>query len=61
MDVERIIWREHAKGPGVLTLLYVDGGHDHREASQYETRSLAQGLGLTALHDRPEYQEWIRR
>ena len=61
MKVQRIVWREHAKAPGVATFEYDDGGHDHREVSQYEARSLAEGLGLIGLHDRPEYQEWIRR
>ena len=61
MDVLRMVWREHASGPGVATFNYADGGHDHREMSQYEARSLAERLGMSELQDLPDYQEWVRR
>ena len=61
MKVQRIVWREHAKAPGVATFEYVDGGHDHREVSQYESRSLAGSLGLVEVRDSPEFKEWVRR
>jgi len=56
-----MLWREHAKGPGVATFEYAVGGHDHREMSHYEARSVAEGLGLVEVQDRPEFQEWVRR
>jgi len=56
-----MVWREHASGPGVATFNYADGGHDHREMSQYEARSLAERLGMSELQDLPDYQEWVRR
>ncbi len=59
-NVRRIVWREHAKGPGVATFEYVDGGHDHREMSQYQTTNLASSLGLVDLQGRPDVQEWVR-
>ena len=59
-NVQRIVWREHAKGPGVATFEYTDGGHDHRKMSQYEAANLAESLGLAAIQDRPEYHEWVR-
>jgi hypothetical protein len=57
----RIVWRDHPKGPGVATFEYVDGGHDHREMSQYQVVNLAEGLGLVALQEGPDVQEWVRR
>lgn len=60
-SINRLVWRDHEQGPGVVTFEYDDGGHDHQQMSQYEVRVKAEGLGLVALQDRPEYQEWIRR
>jgi hypothetical protein len=57
--VRRMVWREHAKGPGVATFEYGDGGHDHRDMSPYEARTVADGLGLVAVRQRPEFQEWV--
>jgi hypothetical protein len=48
-EVASVVWREHQKGPGVATFEYRDGGHDHREMSQYEARNLAEGFGLTEV------------
>jgi hypothetical protein len=59
-NVKGIVWRDHLKGPGVATFEYLDGGHDHREMSQYEMRSLAERLGLTILQDHHDLQEWAR-
>jgi len=59
-NIVRIVWREHATSPGVATFEYTDGGHDHREVSQYEAATLAEGLGLSALQDRPDFHEWVR-
>jgi len=60
MSVRRLVWREHAHGPGGATFEYDDGGHDHHQMSPYEARGVAERLGFVALQDRPEYQEWIR-
>jgi hypothetical protein len=60
-NVIRMLWRQHAKGPGVATFDYDDGGHDHRKMSQYEARNLAQSLGLGAVQERPDIEEWVRR
>jgi hypothetical protein len=59
-SVNRIVWRKHAKGPGVATFEYIDGGHDHRKMSQYEARNLAGRLGLAVLQERHDVEEWIR-
>jgi hypothetical protein len=59
-NVERIVWREHPKGPGIATFEYTDGGHDHRQMSQYEARNLAQSLGLVDLQEKSEIHEWVR-
>ncbi len=59
-NINRIVWREHAKGPGVATFDYTDGGHDHREMSQYQAATLAQSLGLSALQDQTDFHEWVR-
>jgi len=59
-NVKRIVWREHAKRPGVATFEYVDGGHDHREMSQYEVLNLAESLGLVGLQEGHDVQEWVR-
>jgi hypothetical protein len=59
-NVNRIMWRQHAKGPGVATFEYVDGGHDHREMSQYQATNLAQSLGLVDLQGRHDIHEWVR-
>jgi len=59
-NVKRIVWREHPKGPGVVTFEYVDGGHDHREMSPYAARDLASSLGLVDLQEHDELREWVR-
>jgi len=59
-DVKRIVWRQHAKGPGVATFEYLDGGHDHRKMSQYEATNLARSLGLVDLQERHDLHEWVR-
>jgi len=59
-NVKRMVWRRHAKGPGVATFEYADGGHDHQQMSQYEANNLAGSLGLAALQDEPDYHEWVR-
>jgi len=58
--VERLIWRDHRKGPGVATFEYDDGGHDHQKMSFYEARTLAESVGLTELADKVESKEWIK-
>jgi len=58
--VERLIWRDHRKGPGVATFEYDDGGHDHQKMSFYEARNLADSIGLTELEDKANIKEWIR-
>ena len=59
-NVQRIVLREHAKGPGVATFEYTDGGHDHRDMSQYQATNLAESLDFAAIQDRPDYHEWVR-
>lgn len=59
-NVERIVWREHAKGPGVATFEYSDGDHDHQEMSQYEARNLAESLGLVDLRETDGVKEWVQ-
>ena len=58
--VLRMVWRDHAKGPGVATFEYADASHDHRDMSPYEARTLADGLGLVPQQQRPDFQEWVR-
>jgi hypothetical protein len=60
-NLRRLVWREHAKGPGIATFEYVDGGHDHRPMSQYEAASLAGAAGLVELEERPDLHEWVTR
>jgi hypothetical protein len=59
-NIVRIVWREHDKSRGVATFEYTDGGHDHREMSQYQASTLAASLGLSAIQDRPDFHEWVR-
>ena len=59
-NVTSIVWREHAKGPGVATFQYDDGGHDHQQLSQYEARNLAESVGLVELEDHAEFKEWVK-
>jgi hypothetical protein len=59
-NVKRIVWREHAKGPGVATFEYADAGHDHREMSQYQAANLAASLGMVDLQGRYDIHEWVR-
>ncbi len=59
-NINRIVWRQHAKGPGVATFDYTDGGHDHREMSKHQVATLAESLGLSALQDQPDFHEWVR-
>jgi hypothetical protein len=59
-NIQRIVWRDHAKGPGVATFEYFDGGHDHREMSRYQVATLAESLGLSAIRDQPDIHEWVR-
>ncbi len=59
-SVRRLVWREHAKGPGVATFEYDDGGHDHRAMSQYEARTLAADHGLVLSHQGDTLHEWQR-
>jgi len=59
-NVVRIVWRRHAKGPGIATFEYADAGHDHRPMSQYEARNLAGSLGLAMLHEHVDIEEWVR-
>jgi hypothetical protein len=56
----RLVWRDHASGPGVATFEYSDGGHDHREMSRYQLTALAEGLGFKAVQQGPDLQEWVR-
>jgi hypothetical protein len=57
--LRRLVWREHAKGPGVATFEYEDGGHDHRQMSQYEAASVASASGLVEREDGPDLHEWV--
>jgi hypothetical protein len=59
-SVRRLVWRDHAKGPGVATFEYADGGHDHRPMSQYEARTLAADHGLVLSHQDDAVHEWNR-
>jgi len=59
-NVVRIVWRRHAKGPGIATFEYVDSGHDHRPMSQYEARNLAGSIGLALLQEHADIEEWVR-
>ena len=59
-NLKRLTWRAHAKGPGIATFEYVDGGHDHQEMSHYHARNFAQRFGLLVVQERNDVEEWVR-